>query len=349
MAKKAVKRNLLFIVLLLIAVGAFVVTLGTVAKIGMNNALEENVAFLGSAVQSLARQELTGKQDDALIEQIEIVLDQLSTGEGMKKTSLPDSAEYQQAMVDARARWSEILQEIRAMRIEKDESGLVVRSQEFYDITERLGEIAIKYTEELNGEFRTILFASVSVLFACLIVGYVFAILANDEQRRHALSTKQKFIDDLTQINNRAGCENHIRRYANNTKIDKVTVFMFDLNRLKEVNKSLGFTGGDRLIAEFARILKQESDRYGFTGRYGGDEFISIFDDISPSDVENFLLSLNAKVVEMNMMRTKELEKISFAAGYCTGRLGETSIDSIINEADRQLTINKNKAADRVS
>ena len=56
----------------------------------------------------------------------------------------------------------------------------------------------------------------------------------------------------------------------------------FDLNDLKEVNDTLGHIAGDTLIMNFAHIIRTSitSKRY-FVGRYGGDEFIALLNDVS--------------------------------------------------------------------
>jgi diguanylate cyclase (GGDEF)-like protein len=54
---------------------------------------------------------------------------------------------------------------------------------------------------------------------------------------------------------------------------DVVAVLLFDIADLREVNDSLGHTAGDKLVAEFARRLRELAPPAALIARVGGDEF----------------------------------------------------------------------------
>lgn len=53
-----------------------------------------------------------------------------------------------------------------------------------------------------------------------------------------------------------------------------VAVLFFDVDSLRDVNDSLGYAAGDRLIAEVGTRLRQASPTAALVGRAGGDEFV---------------------------------------------------------------------------
>jgi diguanylate cyclase (GGDEF)-like protein len=53
-----------------------------------------------------------------------------------------------------------------------------------------------------------------------------------------------------------------------------VAVLMFDVDRLRDVNDSLGHASGDRLLAEVGRRLRNLAPPAALVGRAGGDEFV---------------------------------------------------------------------------
>jgi diguanylate cyclase (GGDEF)-like protein len=57
------------------------------------------------------------------------------------------------------------------------------------------------------------------------------------------------------------------------TPEDVVAVLLFDVARLRHVNDSVGHGAGDKLIAEFARRLRDLAPRAALVGRIGGNEF----------------------------------------------------------------------------
>ena len=78
--------------------------------------------------------------------------------------------------------------------------------------------------------------------------------------------------DPLTGILNRAGTENRIRRYL---KPDaNGFLFMIDLDNFKAINDNMGHAAGDRLLRQFAQLLKKEFREKDVIGRLGGDEFV---------------------------------------------------------------------------
>lgn len=59
----------------------------------------------------------------------------------------------------------------------------------------------------------------------------------------------------------------------------KIALLLFDLNRFKEINDTLGHWTGDKLLKKLALIIKQHVKTFGGRlFRLGGDEFVVVFD-----------------------------------------------------------------------
>ena len=59
--------------------------------------------------------------------------------------------------------------------------------------------------------------------------------------------------------------------------VEPTVCIMFDLNNLKTANDTMGHSAGDRLIMDFAWLLRSVIPDKGFVGEYGGDEFMAVF------------------------------------------------------------------------
>lgn len=61
------------------------------------------------------------------------------------------------------------------------------------------------------------------------------------------------------------------------TQLAKPNIYiaLVDINKLKDINDTLGHIAGDEMIVKVANILKE----FGFVVRYGGDEFLVILDN----------------------------------------------------------------------
>lgn len=57
---------------------------------------------------------------------------------------------------------------------------------------------------------------------------------------------------------------------------ERLTVAMFDLDRFKSVNDNYGHQAGDRVLEQFAELLRLQAREIDRLGRYGGEEFMAI-------------------------------------------------------------------------
>ncbi|RJX75570.1 diguanylate cyclase [Vibrio sinensis] len=138
--------------------------------------------------------------------------------------------------------------------------------------------------------------------------------------------------DELTKCYNRS--------YLN-TKFgcceNKVIAFL-DMNGFKAINDQYGHKFGDNCLVDFINLLNSSLRSSDVVIRYGGDEFVIIFDSTSVIDVNNRLNSINA------LTKRYFLEKnclLSFSYGLST--VVEHNIESAIERADEEMYIQKRK------
>ena len=95
------------------------------------------------------------------------------------------------------------------------------------------------------------------------------------------------YVDALTQIGNRHA----LRRDYNSYQGHEVTVAMMDMDDFKRINDTHGHEEGDRVLREVGKLL---SDTFGkeYCYRYGSDEFLLIVPDISISEFNEKLGTL---------------------------------------------------------
>jgi diguanylate cyclase (GGDEF)-like protein len=102
-------------------------------------------------------------------------------------------------------------------------------------------------------------------------------IRGSEERFRH-LATH----DGLTQLPNRASVLNSLeaaltRRRLTNTS---VCVALIDLDHFKNINDTFGHVAGDEVLREAARRLSSAIRSTDVIGRYGGEEFLIVFDEM---------------------------------------------------------------------
>ncbi len=116
-------------------------------------------------------------------------------------------------------------------------------------------------------------------------------------------------------------------------------VVMADIDLFKQVNDTVGHRGGDEAIMKVAKILEQSVRKDDVVIRYGGDEFMMVFFDITQEDLERKLSQLRSAVKEITLDDHPEV-KISMSFG---GAYGTELVNNMIGSADKALYESKKK------
>ncbi len=87
--------------------------------------------------------------------------------------------------------------------------------------------------------------------------------------------------DSLTGLYNREGWNTELKKLSESIQRGDlngkyVTIVMFDLNHLKEINDTLGHANGDKLLIDMARSLERSFRLNDIVSRWGGDEFAAL-------------------------------------------------------------------------
>lgn len=150
---------------------------------------------------------------------------------------------------------------------------------------------------------------------------------ALDEILRSAAET-----DALTNLPNRYRFEQYMLESDDSGY--SMAVLLFDINYLKKTNDTQGHLAGDRLIRAAAECISSCFGENCF--RFGGDEFAAVVKNCTPEAIDGMVA------------RFKEAEKrrnVSISLGYAYApEIGETSFRKLLDEADRQMYVQKQAA-----
>ena len=140
-------------------------------------------------------------------------------------------------------------------------------------------------------------------------------------------------IDPLTQLLNRRAVNELIPRETSrcNRTGTVLVVIAMDIDRFHEINEKFGALEGDRVLVEFAAILKKVFRGGDIIFRQGGDEFLALLPDTNEEQAIYPMQRLAKEVEQWNLNSRKEYE-LSFAsavAAYITGTDGEELLRTI--------------------
>ncbi len=146
--------------------------------------------------------------------------------------------------------------------------------------------------------------------------------------------------DELTKIFNRRYF-NEIMKNETEGGINK-TLVLIDIDNFKTINDIYGHnTGGDFILKAFANLIKRYlRDKDLFFRFGGGDEFIVLFNNLDNKSVINFMENIREEV------NNNKIKGINIDFSYGISKLENYKLgnyDEIINLADKNMYINKNK------
>ena len=116
------------------------------------------------------------------------------------------------------------------------------------------------------------------------------------------------------------------------SKLERTSVFVLcDIDDFKNVNDSYGHKTGDQVLSMFGKIINENIGANDFAGRYGGEEFLIIFDTDNTIIVKRRIDRIN-KMFNINSNGLN----LSFSAGISIYNKDKT-IHETIEEADVAL------------
>ncbi len=305
------------------------------------------IGIVRGATQRLVKQELHGQANDALLNRLDTIVNELISGDGPNRLiALPDPI-FQGNMTKVRASWTVLKEEIARVRAGADDERLFALSEDYFTLVDQTVSFAEEFTEKQVALSNRALWTANGVFGVALVIGLLYSLSILALKRRAEMLGAIAFMDRLTGLPNRASCDRELEQIAKKGS-GEVVLFMFDMNNLKRANDALGHTEGDQLIAAFGAMLKTAFEERGFVGRYGGDEFVGIVRRGDAGTAEDMLRRIDGLVAERNRPFADELRQISFAAGYSVGVAAGASPDEILAEADKNMYATKRRMKEAV-
>lgn len=170
----AVQKKMITVFLSFALVFLGVFSLISIERLQGNARVINYAGVVRGATQRLAKEELQGRPDDALISRLDQIIDELLTGEGEHGLIRLDDSEFQNLMLRMKEDWKAIKEEIQKVRQGGDKDKLFNLSEEYFELADQTVTEAEQYTED-NVHMAEVCFGILTVVFslvACLILWY---------------------------------------------------------------------------------------------------------------------------------------------------------------------------------
>ncbi len=149
---------------------------------------------------------------------------------------------------------------------------------------------------------------------------------------------KELRIDPLTKVYNRKALEIDLKEILEKGKerdLDLV-IAIVDVDNFKEVNDEYGHLVGDFVLIKLADTMKSLIRKSDKIYRYGGDEFVIVFNRSTLAHAKKSIERIIYKIYRTTLKYKENYIKITISAGITEHKAGDT-IESIIKRADEAL------------
>ena len=152
--------------------------------------------------------------------------------------------------------------------------------------------------------------------------------------------------DSLTGLVNRPVFREQLTkrlRLASRRKIHPLAVFYLDLDGFKQVNDLMGHDAGDRLLVQIAELLRSCTRASDTVARFGGDEFVILFEEIDDKITAEHLATRILAAMPKSYSNGRVSVPVGISIGIATTKTGDITPDEILREADTAMYLAKEK------
>lgn len=176
----------------------------------------------------------------------------------------------------------------------------------------------------------------------------VFLLMCSERIRRQwevAAAT-----DYLTQLPNRrtitASAES--RFAASRRSAEPFSVAVIDIDHFKSVNDRYGHEVGDMALTHVAQILNRMSRGAHMVGRFGGEEFVALFENANETAALAAAERMRDAVAKTPMIVAAQTLSFTVSIGVATLRVDDPRVDDLLRRADGALYQAKEAGRNRI-
>lgn len=153
-------------------------------------------------------------------------------------------------------------------------------------------------------------------------------------------------IDGLTGLWNRSSTQRFVADEVAraNRYCTHFSVALIDIDHFKQVNDTHGHAVGDKVLCQFAALLRDRVRVVDRVGRLGGEEFLIVFPEIDACQAQLAVKALQRRIHDFEF---DTVQRTTASFGIAEYRLGE-SADSLLLRADQAMYRAKAAGRDRI-
>jgi len=171
-----------------------------------------------------------------------------------------------------------------------------------------------------------------------------------DVERRLSELRRQLLVDQLTQLANRQYAERTIRTHLFEMRNGGPTfgVLFMDVDHFKSFNDNYGHEVGDRALKTVANTLVGCVRPTDVVARWGGEEFVGVFDEVDGAALETVCQKLLVVVRNSDVLAADMRLRVTISIGATLARPDEDS-ELLVRRADELMYRSKSGGRNRAT
>jgi diguanylate cyclase (GGDEF)-like protein len=185
----------------------------------------------------------------------------------------------------------------------------------------------------------------ISLLLTLIITIIIIKIVRDNNKKLNKLA----MYDLLTDIPNRRNFENRLHECIEISRRDskELTLLFMDIDNFKSINDRFGHKVGDEILKHIAYILKTNIYDNDFCARFGGEEFVLLFQNRNIDELYELAEKISSTLKDDTKITTLLGHGITASTGITTYEQGDSADDFIVR-ADRAMYKAKDEGKDRI-
>jgi diguanylate cyclase (GGDEF)-like protein len=123
-----------------------------------------------------------------------------------------------------------------------------------------------------------------------------------------------------------------------------LAVLVLDIDHFKQVNDTHGHLCGDDVLVAVAACLRQQLRGHDMIGRFGGDEFVAVLEELTPAAAEQVSERLRTAISNLRVGDAVSV-RVSIGLAHAAAAEGDSTVQPLLERADAAL--NRPKASGR--
>lgn len=193
---------------------------------------------------------------------------------------------------------------------------------------------------------NNIAFGVHSCAYVLVAIGFLASVLIEYQQHLSHLATE----DPLTKLLNRRGLEDAMQvSLAQASRHEQpIAAIMIDIDHFKKVNDSFGHETGDNVIKIVGNLIDRMCRGSDVVARTGGEEFLVVLPDTDLDAARLLAERIRLALSERPLLVDQQRIPVTVSLGTASAR-GVTTLDQLIQDADRAMYLAKQGGRNRVA